>query len=84
MTDDELGELTKFEIDLLQWLGESEKSQYGECHGRTLDRLIARGLAQVHQGREFQSGFIAQGDGPMYQAVTLTSQGREVLKKILA
>jgi hypothetical protein len=74
-------DLTSLERNLLTWLGESEYSQYGECCGRPLDSLIEMGLVQVHSGREFQSGFIAQGDGAEYQAVSLTEAGRIALAK---
>lgn len=65
MTDDQL----------LVWLAESDFSQYGECHGRNLDSLIAKGFVKIHEGRECQSGFIAQGDSLMYRAVSLTETG---------
>lgn len=67
------------EHDLLMWLAREDFSQYGECHGKTLDSLIDKGLAQVLQGREHQHGFIAKGDGPMYRAVVVTDAGREAL-----
>ena len=70
------------ELDLLKWLGTEEYSQYGECHGKTLDSLIGKGLAQLHNGREQQSGFIARGDSQMYQAVSLTSAGRTALASL--
>lgn len=68
--------MTSREEFLLVWLGNGEFGQYGECHGATLDSLIAKGFAQVHEGRALQSGFIAQGDDPMYRAVSLTEAGR--------
>jgi hypothetical protein len=75
-------ELTKGELDLLQWLGESEYSQYGECHGKDLDSLVAKGLAQIHPPGEHQI-FIANDfagtKGVMYQAVSLTEDGRKLL-----
>lgn len=67
------------ERQLLEWLGQDEFSQYGECHGKALDALIAKGLAQTHLPREHQSGFIAQGDSKMYIAVSLTEAGRKAL-----
>lgn len=67
--------LSRDERRLLQWLSEETFNQYGECHGAALDSLIARGFAEIHEGREHQSGFIAQGDGPMYRAVSLTDAG---------
>jgi hypothetical protein len=69
------------ERDLLAWLGEEEFSQYGECYGPTLDALIAKGLAKVNNGKEYQNGFIAKGNGPMYQAVSLTDVGRKTLNQ---
>ena len=68
-------ELTKDELWLLEWLGGEDYSQYGECYGQTLDSLVAKGLVQVHEGREHQSQFLAKGDGPMYRAVSLTQAG---------
>ncbi|WP_028164164.1 hypothetical protein [Bradyrhizobium elkanii] len=41
-------ELTPQQVSLLAWLGEEEFFRYSECYGSTLDSLIARGLAQVH------------------------------------
>lgn len=69
------------ETDLLIWLAAADFSQYGECHGPTLDALVAKGLAQIHEGRESQAGFIAQGDGPMFKAVSITDKGRAVLSR---
>lgn len=68
------------ELELLVWLGGSEYSQYGECYGKTLDALVRKGLVQLHNGQEFQQSFIAKGDRPMYQAVSLTDSGREELR----
>lgn len=69
-------ELTPSERLVLVWIGDDEYAQYGECYGKTLDALIARGLVQVHTERELQSGFIAKGDMLMYMAVSLTEAGR--------
>jgi hypothetical protein len=70
--------LTPDETALLQWLGREDFSQYGECHGRALDGLIAKGLAQVHGAGEHQR-FIANDHagtkGMMYRAVSLTEAG---------
>jgi hypothetical protein len=64
--------------DLLDWLSMEDFSQYGECHGKTLDKLIEIGLAQVHGPGEHQ-GFIANDPagtkGMMYRAVSLTEAG---------
>lgn len=71
-------ELTGSERDLLKWLSKEDFSQYGECHGTSLDSLIAKGLAQVHGPGEHQV-FIAKGTSQMYRAVSLTEAGRSVL-----
>lgn len=68
--------LSQEDMVLLKWLGEEDYCQYGECHGSHLDRLVNNGLAKIHEGRDHQTGFIAKGDGPMYQAVSLTEAGR--------
>jgi hypothetical protein len=69
--------LGKQERDLLNWLGE-EGGQYGECHGETLDSLIAKGLAQVGgEDTGINNTFIAKGRDIMYRAVTLTAAGLE-------
>jgi len=77
--------LTEGERDLLEWLGETEFSQYGECYGAKLDRLMALGLARMHGPHEHQNGFIAKepptlGDHKMYRAVSLTKEGRALLR----
>lgn len=71
--------MTKDEKFLLEWLSKEDFSQYGECHGKSLDALIEKGYAKVHDGREGQSGFIAKGDDIMYRAVSLTDAGRAAL-----
>jgi hypothetical protein len=75
-------DLTPRELDLLKWLGESEYSQYGECYGKDLDTLVAKKLAQIHLPGEHQN-FIANDfagtRGIMYQAVSLTENGRALL-----
>lgn len=76
-------ELTNDERSCLRWLSEAEFSQYGEVYGKGLDGLIAKGLAQVHGPDEHQSGFIAQGTGTMYRAVSLTEAGRAQAKELL-
>lgn len=68
------------ELDLLKWVAEGEPAQYGECHGRILDALIAKGEVEVRNGREHQTPFIAKGDDLMYQAVFLTDKGRARLR----
>lgn len=72
-------ELVGNERMLLCWLGATEFSQYGECHGQTLDALVSKGLAQIHAPGEHQNGFIAKGDDSMYRAVSLTDAGRSAL-----
>lgn len=69
------------EVDLLKWIAEEGKAQYGECYGETLGRLIAKGEVEVLEGIEHQSGFIARGSGEMYRAVVLTEAGRERLRR---
>jgi hypothetical protein len=81
MTDD----VTPSETLLLEWLSKEDFSQYGECHGRTLDRLVERGFAQVHKPGEHQR-FIANDfagtKGDMYRAVSLTDAGRAAVATI--
>lgn len=77
-------ELSPEERDLLTWLGEEEFSQYGECHGAALDALIAKGLAQRHPGTGRNNTFIAKGDGPMFEAVSLTEAGVARRKELIA
>ena len=60
----EISELTKSDLFLLGWLAKAEYSQYGECYGTSLDALVARGLAQVHE----------KGD-KMYNKVSVTDSG---------
>jgi len=75
--------LTDAERDLLDWLSREDFSQYGECYGKSLDRLIAEGLAQVHKPGEHQC-FIANDfagvKGDMYRAVSLTEKGFELAR----
>lgn len=65
---------------LLEWLGKEYHSQYGECAGLTLDRLVSLGYVKIHGPGEHQSGFIAQGDTIEYCAVSLTDKGRSALQ----
>ncbi len=71
--------LTLSEERLLRWLGEEEYQQYGKCNGPTLDSLIEKKLAQVHEDGSRQDSFIARGRGSMYRAVSLTDAGRKLL-----
>ena len=73
--------LSQPEIQLLQWLGEEEYSQYGECHGATLNHLVRMGFARLHDDGRHQEGFIAKGASKMYAAVSLTSAGRAWLRE---
>jgi hypothetical protein len=77
--------LTSSEEFLLVWLSREDFSQYGECHGKDLDSLIAKGLAQVHGPGEHQS-FIANDwegtKGMMYRAVSLTEAGWQARKHV--
>lgn len=71
--------LSVAERGLLQWLSTSD-GQYGECHGKTLDGLIARDFAVI-QGVEsgLNNDFIAKGTDIMYRAVSITNAGRAAL-----
>src|SRR5262245_23940130 len=77
MTTDQL---TAAEIDLLEWLSKEDFSQYGECHGKALDALIAKGLAQHHPGTGRNNSFIAKGDDIMFDKVSLTDAGWQLFK----
>jgi hypothetical protein len=74
--------LTAAERQLAEWLSTEDFSQYGECHGATLDALIAKGFAQVSADSSNQAGFIAKGDAKAYHAVSLTDAGRAALKAL--
>jgi hypothetical protein len=76
-------ELTTSEKHLLHWLSKEDFSQYGECHGKDLDSLVAKGLAQIHGAdTEHNNTFIAKGDGIMFRAVSLTEAGYDAARKI--
>ena len=75
-------DLKKSELFLLEWLGLEDYSQYGECKSAALDKLVTEGLAQVHEDRGLQAGFIAQGDSEDYRAVSLTDAGRKALHEL--
>ena len=77
-------ELTSTEKHLLKWLGQEDFSQYGECHGKDLDSLIEKGLAQHHSNTGFANTFIAKGNGIMFDQVSLTDAGREALRALTA
>jgi hypothetical protein len=83
----DLTTLNARERDLISWLGEEEVSQYGECYGAALNRLIELGLAQLHPPG-FHQQFIVNDPsgrkGIMYRAVSLTDAGHEARKVILA
>ena len=69
-------ELSADERFLLQWLSEADTSQYGECFGKALDRLVELDLAQIHgEETETENSFIAKGRGIMFRAVSLTERG---------
>lgn len=72
-------DLTRNEHLLLNWLL-PDGGQYGECHGVTLDGLIAKGLVCVG-GREsgFNNSFIAKGSDIMHRVVSITDAGRRAL-----
>lgn len=42
-------ELTSQEKFLLEWLSKEDSSAYGECYGKSLNVLIAQGLAQTSE-----------------------------------
>jgi hypothetical protein len=73
-----VGGASEIDFHLLDWL--REDGQYGECHGKALDVLIAKGLAVV-EGEEsgLNNGFIAKGTDIMYRRVSLTEAGRALL-----
>lgn len=75
-------DLSQAEAMLLEWLAAEEFSQYGECHGTSLDGLVAKGLAQIHSHGAHQTGFIAKGDTDMYRAVSLTDAGFEAVRRM--
>jgi hypothetical protein len=81
-----LSELSEDEKNLLEWLSQEDTSQYGECYGKSLDTLIAKGYAFVH-GEEsgMLNNFIAKKAGPdnlMFRAVSLTPAGMELAKEM--
>ena len=76
-------ELTGGEKFLLEWLGKEDFSQYGECKGRDLDRLVTLGCATIHAPGEHQR-FISNGMGDDCRAVSLTESGIAALKAIAA
>jgi hypothetical protein len=79
MKDVAMPELKEGHRYLLEWLSKEDFSQYGECKGAALDRLIELGLAQVHKPDIGQSGFIVRGHALDYCAVSLTDAGRAAL-----
>ena len=72
--------MSENEQRLLEWLGQEDYSQYGECYGTALDSLIAAGLVHVHGSGEHQN-FIAKGNDLMFRAVSLTPSGRAALSQ---
>ena len=62
--------LTPIEEFLLRWLSKQEFSQYGECFGKTFDRLIERGLVQIHEPAPHRTKEME------YREVSLTEAGR--------
>jgi hypothetical protein len=75
-------DITPSEKWMLEWLSKEDFSQYGECYGRTLEALIARGFVQVHgEETETNNTFIAKGHGIMFRAVSLTDAGRAAVKE---
>lgn len=73
--------LAKDELELLKWLGEAEFSQYGECYGEALNGLVSKGLAQIHEDDQSkQINFVTRGRTLMYDAVSLTEDGKKLLE----
>jgi len=71
-----MADLTASERLLLDWLA-ADDGQYGECFGRTLDSLIAKGFATVGDAQSgLNNGFIAKGTDIMYRTVSITEAGR--------
>lgn len=65
----------------MNWLRNAD-GQYGECHGVTLDGLIAKGYTKVgNEDTGLNNDFIAKGRNIMYRAVSLTDAGRDALIK---
>lgn len=64
---------------LLEWLAKEDFSQFGECHGKSLDALVSLSLVKIHEPGEHQR-FIASGASDMHRAVSVTPLGRRVLK----
>jgi hypothetical protein len=71
--------LDKDERFLLDWLRKGD-GQYGECRGKALDALVAKGFATIG-GEEtgLDNGFIAKGSDLDYRVVSITSAGIDVL-----
>jgi hypothetical protein len=71
--------MTQEERFVLEWLSKDD-GQYGECKGNSLDSLIARGFAVVHDAASgLNNGFIAKGADQMYRVVSITDAGRAAL-----
>lgn len=64
-------DLTRSEQFLLEWLGRADDSALGECHGGTLDALVALGLAEI--------GPTPPGRDRFYSRVKLTDAGRALI-----
>lgn len=63
--------LIRSEQFLLGWLSAADDSALGECHGGTLDALVAHGLVEI--------GPTPPGKDRFYSRVRLTKTGWEVL-----
>jgi hypothetical protein len=68
-----MADLSNKERGLLQWLG-FDDGTYGECHGETLDSLIAKGLAQLDPDN-------THAYDPMYRKVQITEAGVTALQE---
>lgn len=74
--------LTDDERSLLVWLSKEDFSQYGECYGEALNKLVSKGLAKIHDDGNHQTGFIARGRSLMHLTVSLTEAGRIELGEV--
>lgn len=71
--------LDKDERFLLDWLRKGD-GQYGECRGKVLDGLVAKGLVTIG-GVEtgLENGFIAKGSDLDFRTVSITQTGLNAL-----
>ena len=67
-----MGELSKDEVFLLDWLSKEEWSSYGECHGRSFDRLQEAGLVERKPSNR-------SSEHEYFDLCRLTDAGRAIL-----